>query len=233
MRLECEDYCDQKLASFEIVLERTMKTVAAGRTKLQGNPLAGATEASAEPADAETTTGRRSSTRTSSPVATRATPFVVGVTELLRHPGTRRAIVVTAPLDDLALSSSRVLEGIRGRGAAHARGAERHVGHRHRHGHGRWMGECRRCLATVEGSLEADVREIFEARPVEGETYPLDGDRLDLEPMVRDAVLLALPLAPLCEEACAGPEPDDHPLGADDDPRPDDRWAALEELKFD
>ncbi len=41
MRLECEDFCDQKLASFEIVLERTMKMVSAGRTKLQGNPLSG------------------------------------------------------------------------------------------------------------------------------------------------------------------------------------------------
>ena len=39
MRLECEDFCDQKLASFEIVLERTQKMVAAGRAKLQGNPL--------------------------------------------------------------------------------------------------------------------------------------------------------------------------------------------------
>ncbi len=41
LRLECEDYCDQKLASFEIVLERLLKTVAAGRSKLQGNPLTG------------------------------------------------------------------------------------------------------------------------------------------------------------------------------------------------
>jgi hypothetical protein len=41
MRLECEDFCDQKLASFEIVLERTQKLVAAGRTKLQGKPPAG------------------------------------------------------------------------------------------------------------------------------------------------------------------------------------------------
>lgn len=35
MRRECEDFCDQKLASFEIVLERTLKLVAAGREKLQ------------------------------------------------------------------------------------------------------------------------------------------------------------------------------------------------------
>jgi hypothetical protein len=58
LRLECEDYCDQKLASFEIVLERTMKTVAAGRTKLQGNPLAGTTDTSAEPADAADDSGQ-------------------------------------------------------------------------------------------------------------------------------------------------------------------------------
>jgi hypothetical protein len=45
MRLECEDFCDQKLASFEIVLERTQKLVAAGRTKLQGNPLTGEQQA--------------------------------------------------------------------------------------------------------------------------------------------------------------------------------------------
>jgi hypothetical protein len=42
LRLECEDYCDQRLASFEIVLERTMKTVAAGRAKLQGGPITAA-----------------------------------------------------------------------------------------------------------------------------------------------------------------------------------------------
>jgi hypothetical protein len=35
LRHECEDFCDQKLASFEIVLERTLKLVAAGRDKLQ------------------------------------------------------------------------------------------------------------------------------------------------------------------------------------------------------
>ena len=39
LRLEAEDYCDQKLAAFEIVLERTAKTVAAGREKLRVTPL--------------------------------------------------------------------------------------------------------------------------------------------------------------------------------------------------
>ncbi len=36
LRHECEDFCDQKLASFEIVLERTQRMVQAGREKLQG-----------------------------------------------------------------------------------------------------------------------------------------------------------------------------------------------------
>lgn len=39
LRLESEDYCDQKLATFEIVLERTMKVVMAGRSKLQASNL--------------------------------------------------------------------------------------------------------------------------------------------------------------------------------------------------
>jgi F0F1-type ATP synthase membrane subunit b/b' len=55
MRLEAEDYADQKLAQFEIVLERTLKTVASGRQKLSGLPdkddtangLAGGAEAGA------------------------------------------------------------------------------------------------------------------------------------------------------------------------------------------
>jgi hypothetical protein len=39
LRHEAEDYADPKLASFEIVLDRTMKTVQAGREKLQVSPL--------------------------------------------------------------------------------------------------------------------------------------------------------------------------------------------------
>ncbi len=38
LRLEAEDFCDQKLAAFEIVLERTMKMVQAGREKLRVTP---------------------------------------------------------------------------------------------------------------------------------------------------------------------------------------------------
>ena len=104
----------------------------------------------------------------------------------------------------------------------------------------RWDGECRRCLAIVEGTLTAKVQEVFETHPVEGDTYPLVQEHIDLEPMVRDVVLLHLPLAPLCSEGCAGPAPDVVPVvvPADEDPdedsRPTDpRWSALEGLRFD
>ncbi len=73
-----------------------------------------------------------------------------------------------------------------------------------------WEGECRRCLRPVGGQLRAEVRELY--RPRDGsagddedeETYPLAGEQLDLAPLVRDAVLLSLPLAPLCRPDCAG-----------------------------
>ena len=105
-----------------------------------------------------------------------------------------------------------------------------------------WTGECRRCLEDVTGTATVEVSEVFETRPVPGETYALEGDELDLEPLVRDSILLNLPLAPLCAEDCRGPAPDEFPAtvghAASDDEEPaerprDPRWAALDELKLD
>ena len=57
MRHETEDYCDQRLAGMEIVLDRTMKTVRSGRQKLQATrpaePRAAAPAVSAEESDGE------------------------------------------------------------------------------------------------------------------------------------------------------------------------------------
>jgi F0F1-type ATP synthase membrane subunit b/b' len=44
LRHEAEDFCDQKLAQFEIVLDRTLRTVQAGRSRLQTAPLLDADE---------------------------------------------------------------------------------------------------------------------------------------------------------------------------------------------
>jgi uncharacterized protein len=73
---------------------------------------------------------------------------------------------------------------------------------------GVWAAECRRCLEEVRGPLEASLHEVFEWAPTEGETWPINDQRIDLAPAAREAAVLALPLAALCSEDCAGPAPD-------------------------
>ncbi|NJQ02318.1 DUF177 domain-containing protein [Streptomyces sp. PLAI1-29] len=109
-------------------------------------------------------------------------------------------------------------------------------------------GECVRCLEPVERTLETDFQEMFSypdadsrARPVadpeddaEEETFSVEDGLIDLEPVLRDAVVLALPLQPVCREDCPGlctqcgarlaDEPDHHHDAVDD------RWAALQGL---
>ena len=69
---------------------------------------------------------------------------------------------------------------------------------------GEFESECSRCLAPVRAHFETPVRELFERDVIEGETYPLEGEEIDLELPVRDTVLLDLPATPLCREDCAG-----------------------------
>lgn len=100
---------------------------------------------------------------------------------------------------------------------------------------GRWSAPCRRCLEPASGELRAEVSELFEVRPTEGETWPLRGEGVDLGPMLRELALLSIPLAPLCRSGCEGPAPDRFPTGpaADEAPVVDPRWSALDELTFD
>jgi uncharacterized protein len=65
-------------------------------------------------------------------------------------------------------------------------------------------GECARCLEPVSSMTEVRFRELFGYEENEEGGYLLDGDLLDLEPALRDALVLELPLAPLCAEDCAG-----------------------------
>ncbi len=103
-------------------------------------------------------------------------------------------------------------------------------------------GECARCLDPLTSATEVSIQELYRYLPdhgedeADGEERFLDGDRLDLEPAFRDAVVLALPLSPLCREDCpglcaecgvrlaeAGPL---HGHGEDTDPR----WGPLRRL---
>src|ERR1700716_971561 len=142
-------------------------------------------------------------------------PLVIGVAELLRRVGTRREATVAAVVDDTAISSATVTEGAEVEGRFVLEAMSDHAITVKGTITAPWTGECRRCLRTIEGTGSLDVEEVFDTSPVEGETYRLDGDRLNVEPLVRDAVLLSLPLAPLCAVACPGPEPESHPIGTD------------------
>ena len=74
-------------------------------------------------------------------------------------------------------------------------------------------GECARCLEPVASSVEASFQELYHYEPSpeeadEDDELLLEGDLLDLEPVLRDAVVLALPLSPLCSDDCTGLCPD-------------------------
>jgi uncharacterized protein len=94
--------------------------------------------------------------------------------------------------------------------------------------------ECGRCLAPVRDELEVEVAELFAYEPdPDDEDLPvLEGDLADLAPVLRDAVVLALPLNPLCEPDCAGLCPTcgirlaDAEAGHSHEAL-DPRWAAL------
>ena len=102
-----------------------------------------------------------------------------------------------------------------------------------------WAGTCRRCAEPVSGVLRIPVRERFADDPLAGpsgeELYPISDDTIDLAPLVRDTVVLELPMAPLCREDCAGLCPQ---CGANRNegecgcvaPR-DPRWANLDVLR--
>ena len=170
--------------------------------------------------------------------------------ELGRRPGAERTVGVTAPAPadlgievlgvpegapvtfDLRLEA--VVEGVLVTGTARAV----------------LVGECVRCLDRIERTIDVEVCELFvydddeghrDRRAVtddeteDGETSRMHGDLVDLEPLLRDAVVLGLPFQPTCTDDCPGlcvecgarlADDPDHTHEAPVDPR----WAALQGL---
>ena len=117
-------------------------------------------------------------------------------------------------------------------------------------------GECGRCLDPVEYDVDESFQELYEytedprqARKKdkhkkrepeelddEDEVRQMAGDVIDLDGPIRDAIILNLPINPLCDQDCQGlcqdcgqkwaDLPQDHDHGATDI-----RWAGLESLK--
>jgi uncharacterized protein len=128
----------------------------------------------------------------------------VDVRDLIGHPGSSRAVRVAEPVPglettmaripeersvDAALLLESVVEGILASGPLESVMAL----------------VCSRCLEPFERSLRVEVSELFVrgARPDDDE-YPLLEGEIDIEPMIRDAVLTEMPFAPLCRPDCLG-----------------------------
>ncbi len=163
--------------------------------------------------------------------------------ELGRRPGSERRVTLTAPAPaDLGIEVlgvpegspvefdirlEAVVEGVLVTGTAQAV----------------LEGECVRCLEAISSETTARFQELYvyddaddESEDAEDEeTSRLVGDLLDLEPVLRDAVVLALPFQPLCQDDCpglcveCGARLADDPDHRHEEPV-DPRWAALHQL---
>jgi uncharacterized protein len=100
-------------------------------------------------------------------------------------------------------------------------------------------GQCARCLDPITDELDIDVVELFaypdsvtDETTSADEVHRIEGDYLDIEPVVRDGLVLGLPWTPLCRPDCAGLCPtcgqrlDDLPVDHAHETL-DPRWAAL------
>jgi uncharacterized protein len=138
-----------------------------------------------------------------------APSFAVDVRELLQKPGAHKHVVVRAPLEDLAtpvasvpadrpvtvdVEIESVVEGLLVTGTVAATAVVR----------------CVRCLREFDQELEVGVRELFALEPGQDEDDEDEGytvlpdDRLPLDTMARDALVLAFPAFPLHHPDCAG-----------------------------
>jgi uncharacterized protein len=163
-----------------------------------------------------------------------ARPFVVHVAKLRRVLGTRWHEVRSGALDDLECSGSAVPPGAEVRADVTLEaiaGAVTVVGVVE----APWTGACRRCLAPASGTLRVPVRELYRPDGDGEDAYPLVDDEVDLADLVHDAVLLELPIAPVCDEECRGLCPlcginRNEQTCHCETPR-DERWAALDVLR--
>lgn len=174
----------------------------------------------------------------SRPASSRS-PFVFDLRELGRRPGSMReyrrdvpaaaaigleliGVLEGAPLElDLRLES--VIEGVLVTGTVSAP----------------LTGQCGRCLEPITDEVVGEICELFayvnsatDSTTDEDEVHRVDGDIVDVEPVVHEAVVLGLPLTPLCGPDCSGLCPDcgqrldDLPSGHTHE-RLDPRWAKL------
>ena len=166
------------------------------------------------------------------------TPFTVPVYDLMHRPGEMRERAIDAPATE---AFGNAVIGVK-------QGAPLHLEVRLESLHDGILvtaeadafveGECIRCLDPISDTLRVDIAELFAYSEDEAFDYTVVDDHVDLEPLVRDAVVLALPFQPVCRPDCPGLDPETGEKLADDpDRKPaeriDPRWSALEALRLD
>ena len=170
----------------------------------------------------------------------RVSSLTMSVAELLGRPGEYRDVRLSEPLGGVRTALARlteepisgdlraesVIEGILVTGTVS----------------GTTIVECARCLTEFDSRAQAELCELFvppghDVRESGGDdTYRITGTEIALEPMLRDAMTLALPLHPLCRADCkglcaqCGADLNDGDCGCVED-ESDPRWAPLEELR--
>jgi uncharacterized protein len=162
-------------------------------------------------------------------------PLLVNALELLRRPGSERQLVLVLPVGELGLHDPRLADGadvdVELRLESLTDGVVVDG----------WVkvpfhAECRRCLHPIDAVAVAEVHELHQVKLTDPDAFPIEHDQIDLEPMVREAVLLELPDAPVCRPDCAGLCPVcgiDRNVGSCecDATVRDPRWTALDELR--
>ena len=162
----------------------------------------------------------------------KTTPYTVNVYDLIHRPGEMRESRISLPVDeklgeglvsvpvgatiDLDVRLESMHEGI----LVSAEGASTA------------FGVCGRCLIDIELPVEVDFQELFAYSSDEAFDYEVHDDHVDLEPLIRDAVVLALPFQPVCRPDCPGLDPETgERLAEMPDRKPqettDSRWSAL------
>jgi uncharacterized protein len=166
--------------------------------------------------------------------------LVVPVAELLRRPGAQRNVRVEVAAEGLSARDAHVPDGadvavdVVLESLSDGITVDGEV-------RTTWEGTCRRCLGPARGELRAEVHELYQHDPMDEDAFRFEGDQLDLHPMVRELVMVELPMAPICRDDCRGLCP---VCGADrneadrtgtdcghGDTPADARWAALDALR--
>ena len=163
------------------------------------------------------------------------TPYIVDVYDLMHRPGEMRDRLVNIVVPE---GFGNAMIGVKA-------GSELQVELRMESLHdgilvsadvdGTALGECGRCLIDIEQTVQVEIQELFAYSSDEAFEYEVHEDTIDLEPVIRDAVVLSLPFQPVCQEDCLGLCPHcgvrllDNPGHEHENPV-DPRWAALGSL---